>query len=153
MAKITRQIGIRAPAERVFSIVTNPENWPRFVSGLIEVRDMSPGMPAAGGTFTWEYNFMGRRITGRGEVTEYEKNRKCALALTGDFSMKETYEFIERPEGTELNVELDYEPPAEKKWQEISGTGGEVLDRVNDLEAGMILDKIRILSEEKALKA
>ncbi|MDA8171902.1 MAG: SRPBCC family protein [Nitrospiraceae bacterium] len=150
MAKITRQIGIRAPAERVFSIVTNPENWPRFVSGLIEVRDLSPDMPARGGTFTWEYNLMGKRITGRGEITEYEKNKKCALALTGEFSLKETYEFVERPEGTELDVEMEYELPA---GQEVSGAGIGVLDKVNEVEAGTILEKIRILSEEKALKS
>ncbi|MDA8326350.1 MAG: SRPBCC family protein [Nitrospiraceae bacterium] len=150
MAKITRQIGIRAPAERVFSIVTNPENWPRFVSGLIEVRDLSPDMPARGGTFTWEYNLMGKRITGRGEITEYEKNKKCALALTGEFSLKETYEFVERPEGTELDVEMEYELPA---GQEASGAGIGVLDKVNEVEAGTILEKIRILSEEKALKS
>ncbi|MDA8388476.1 MAG: SRPBCC family protein [Nitrospiraceae bacterium] len=153
MTTISKKIGINAPVERVFSLVTSPENWPRFVSGLVEVRDLSPDMPSKGGTFTWEYNLMGRRVTGRGEMTEYEKDKRCALLLTGEFPMKENYEFSRTPGGTELKVDVEYGIGPGRTWQDVFGSGKEALDRVNELETGTILEKIKILSEEKTLKS
>ena len=154
MTAISKKIGINAPVDRVFSLVTSPENWPRFVSGLVEVRDLSPGMPSKGGTFTWEYNLMGRRVTGTGEMTGYEKNRSCALVMTGELSMKENYEFTQTPAGgTELKVDVEYGITPGRKWEDVFGAGKEALDRVNELETGTILEKIRILAEEKALRS
>ncbi|MDA8170071.1 MAG: SRPBCC family protein [Nitrospiraceae bacterium] len=149
MSTLSRTIGIRARVDDVFEFVTDPKNWKSFVSGLLDVREISPGGLQKGSVFVWEYSMMGMRLSGRGEVTGFEKNRKFGLSLAGKFPITERYEFIERPEGTELAVEIDYEMP-----EDILGktAGRNLVEQYNEIEATCSLDKLKLLCEALVMR-
>jgi ligand-binding SRPBCC domain-containing protein len=144
MAELSQSVKIEAPVQKVFAFVTNPANWTKFVTSLVDVSELSPEMPQAGATFAWEYKMLGLRFSGQGRVTEYEKDRSFAISMSGRFPITETYHFMPRGQGTELTVKIHYEVP--------EGIIGQIadkvlLERLNALEARNVLEKIKLLCE------
>lgn len=81
--KIEYSVTIQRPIEEVFAFVSNVGNWSQWVSGTSEARQTSPGPIQVGTTFTQVSNFLGRRFEINATVTEYEPNRRFALASDG----------------------------------------------------------------------
>lgn len=69
MANITRTIVIKAPVEKVFGFVTYPDNWTKYVTSLVDVRDVSSKGVEKGTTFAWQYRMLGINFGGKGTVT------------------------------------------------------------------------------------
>lgn len=147
MTSISHTVGIREHADRVFDFVTNPENWTKYVTSLVDVRDVSTPAPGKGTTFTWEYKMLGMRFTGQGEITEFERNSRFAMKLSGKFPITETYEFREETGGTALTVRIDYELPGSVIGKLMDNA---LIDKLNDMEARNVLEKIRVMLEGTA---
>lgn len=148
MSVINKSVAIKAPLGKVFDFVTSPENWTRFVSSLVEVRDLSPDAPAMGSTFRWTYKMMGLKFTGSGTVTEYSKNKRFGFAFKSKVPISEHYDFINRGDGvTELNVRVEFEIPG--KVLKVFADS-KLVERLNNLEARNILDKIKVMCETGA---
>lgn len=81
--KIEYSVTVQRPIEEVFAYVCNVENWPRWISGTSEAKQTSPGPIQVGTTFTQLSNFLGRRFEINATVTEYEPNRRFAIANDG----------------------------------------------------------------------
>jgi len=145
MAKITRKIVINAPIEKVFGFVTSPDNWTKYVTSLVDVRDVSSRNVEPGATFIWEYRMLGIKFAGRGTVLENEKNGRFKLRMEGGFPITETYTFTRVDSGTELSVEIEYEMPG-RVMSVISKSG--VMEKLNQREAEAVLDKVKTLCEE-----
>jgi uncharacterized membrane protein len=132
----------------VFDFVTSPENWTRYVTSLVEVKNLSQDAPARESTFDWTYRMMGVKMSGKGTVTEYVKNRKFGLSLKGRASLTESYEFSDAGDGsTELNVKVDYDMPGEM-LKVIANS--KLVERLNNIEAKNVLDKIKVMCEALA---
>lgn len=145
MAVISRSVVIKAPVRKVFDVVTTPDNWTRYVASLVEVKDLSLPGPEKGMHFKWVYRMMGVKFSGKGEVSEYVKNKKFGLRLTGKASVNESYEFMEASDGTsELKVRIEYEMPNEV-LQFIANS--KLVEKLNNLESKSVLEKIKALSE------
>ena len=71
MINIECSVVINRPIEEVFSFMSNLENNPQWVSGVLETKLTSPGPMAAGSTGTDMRQFLGRRIESTWEVTEH----------------------------------------------------------------------------------
>lgn len=144
MAHITRTININAPLSRVFDYVTNPENWTRYVTSLIDVKNVSNKTPVAGTTFEWVYRMLGMNFSGKGSITEYEKDKKFVLRMEGAFPIKETYHFERDKKGTKLTFEIDYEMPGQ-----LLGViaKSRVIEKLNIREADTVLEKVKTLCE------
>ena len=69
---------INRPIEEVFAYVSNPENSPEWSSLVREVKVTTAGPIGVGATFRSVITFLGRRIEGESEITEYEPNRSFA---------------------------------------------------------------------------
>lgn len=82
MITIEYSVAINRPIEEVFSFMTNLENNPQWVSGLLEAKQTSPGPMGVGSTGTDVRQFLGRRIESTWEVTEHEVNKKSAFKTT-----------------------------------------------------------------------
>ena len=145
MATITRKIKINAPLEKVFQFVVSPDNWTKYVTSLVDVRDMSSPTVEKGSTFVWKYRMLGMDFGGKGTVTENVKNEKFGMKMEGGFPIMENYGFQSFDGGTELTVEVIYETPS-KIMQAVSKSG--LVEKLNQKEADGVLEKIKILCEE-----
>lgn len=145
MANISRKILINAPVEKVFGFVTSPENWTKYVTSLVDVRDVSSKGVEKGTTFTWQYRMLGMNFGGKGTVTENVKNSKFGMKMEGGFPITENYGFKQAADGTELSVEVIYDMPG-KILQTVAKSA--VVEKLNQKEAEGVLDKIKMLCEE-----
>ncbi|MBI5102531.1 MAG: SRPBCC family protein [Nitrospirae bacterium] len=145
MATISRKIIINAPVEKVFSFVTAPDNWTKYVTSLTDIRDVSSAKVEKGATFKWEYKMFGMKFKGKGFVTENVKNKKFGLKMEGGFPIVETYSFTPSEKGTELSFDIEYEMPV--KLME-SFANKVVLEKVNKKEAAAVLSQVKTLCEE-----
>ncbi|MGE5893967.1 MAG: cobalamin-dependent protein, partial [bacterium] len=64
--KVSRSIVINAPVHEVFKFVAEPSNWPKYVSGLAEIKNVSTPSIASGTTFEWVYKIKGIPLSGTG---------------------------------------------------------------------------------------
>lgn len=145
MASITRKIRINAPLEKVFKFVVSPDNWTKYVTSLVDVRDVSSAAVEKGSTFVWKYRMLGMDFGGKGTVTENVANQKFGMKMEGGFPITENYGFAKVDGGVELTVEVIYETPS-KIMQAVSKTG--LVEKLNQKEADAVLEKIKIMCEE-----
>lgn len=144
MVHITRTININAPLLKVFDYVTNPENWTRYVTSLIDVKNVSNKTPVPGTTFEWVYRMLGMNFSGKGSVIEYEKDKRFTIKMEGAFPIKETYNFEDVGGSTRLTFEIDYEMPGQ-----ILGViaNSRLVEKLNIREADTVLEKVKTLCE------
>jgi ligand-binding SRPBCC domain-containing protein len=145
MATIARKIFINAPLEKVFQFVVSPENWTKYVTSLVDVRDVSSPDVEKGATFVWKYRMLGMDFGGKGTVTENVRNEKFGMKMEGGFPITENYGFKDVDGGTELTVEVIYETPS-KIMQAVSKSG--LVEKLNQKEADGVLEKVRMFCEE-----
>ncbi len=147
MPVVTRSIEIKAPVEKVFQVVTEPDNWTRYVSSLVEVTDRSQDIPAKGSTFAWKYRMMGFNFGGSGTVTDNQPNEAFAMTLESKFPIKESYVFKDTGDGsTHLEVTIDYDMPSPMKA--LFGNSV-VMEKINYMESRGVLEKVRALCENQ----
>lgn len=144
MAKITRKVSINSSVGKVFDFVTSPDNWTKYVTSLVDVKDVSSPKVEQGTTFRWTYRMLGINLHGKGQVTENVKNKKFGLKMEGSFPIVETYSFASDGSGTELSVEVDYEVPG-KIMSVIANKG--LMEKINKKEAENVLNKVKMLCE------
>lgn len=144
MSQISQSIKINAPLSTVFDYVTNPENWTRYVTSLVDVRNVSDQVPKAGTTFEWTYRMLGVNNDGKGSIVEFEKESKFAMAMEGSFPIKETFTFQGDEKTAELNFEINYDVPGK-----VLGVIANklVVERLNVKEAIAVLNKIKDICE------
>lgn len=145
MATILRKIQINAPVEKVFQFVTSPDNWTKYVTSLVDVRDVSSPGVEKGTTFVWKYRMLGMDFGGKGTVTENVKNEKFGMKMEGGFPITENYGFHRAGGGTELTVEVIYETPS-RIMQAVSKSG--LVEKLNQKEADGVLEKVKMFCEE-----
>ena len=102
---------INRPVEEVFAFVSNPENNPKWSSLSREVTITSAGPIGVGTTYRSVVAFLGRRIEGETEITEYEPNRSFAeKSKSGPFPVENRTTFERVDGGTRVNFTTVAEP-------------------------------------------
>ena len=144
MPTVTKKITINAPVAKVFEFVTNAENWTRYVTSLVDVKELSSPHIEPDTTFKWTYRMLGMNFHGVGRITENVKNKRFGLKMEGNFPILETYTFTKTEGGTELNAEIQYEMPG-KIMNVIANRG--LMEKVNKKEAENVLAKIKMFCE------
>jgi uncharacterized membrane protein len=144
MTKIEKQILINCPVNKVFQFVTDPENWTKYVTSLVDVKDLSDKDASVGCTFKWTYRMLGMNFHGKGQVVENIKNKRFVLKMEGSFPIQETYNFLETDKGTKLSIEIEYDLP--KKIISLV-LNKAIIEKLNKKEAENILSKIKIFCE------
>lgn len=146
MSKVSKSIKINAPVNKVFDYVTNPGNWTKFVTSLIDIRNVSHEVPVNGMTFEWTYRMLGMNFKGKGEVREFEKDRKFAMRMGGSFPIQEIYQFEGDFKTTALTIDVYYEVPGK-----VLGVIADrlVVEKINAKEAEAVLRKVKTICEAK----
>lgn len=145
MATIKRTIMIDAPVEKVFSFMTTPDNWTRYITSLTSVGNLSSETLEPGTTFTWEYRMLGVKMHGTGTITDNVKNAVFGTKMAGTVPVREHYTFTPSGNATELAMEITYELPA-KVLEKIASSS--LAEKLNQKEALNILEKIKVFCEE-----
>jgi uncharacterized protein YndB with AHSA1/START domain len=108
------EVGIaRSPAE-VFAFLTNWAMSPRWLGRCVELRQTSPGPPAAGATLHYRYREPSREGTMDGRVAEYDPPARLVLAFTDSMADVEIIFALKESGGsTALRQTVSIEP---KSW-------------------------------------
>ena len=109
---ITHQskIWIHRPVDEVFTFVSNKENDLQWQSGLVEVHQ-APGPVGVGTRIDEVYSFLGRKMDGKLEITEYEPGRKITTkSVGGPFHIQYSCILEAGNGGTQFTMNMEMKP-------------------------------------------
>jgi uncharacterized membrane protein len=110
LVDVVKTIEVQAPVESVFQLWSRPENFPRFMSGVRDVKATGEGRSRwivdgpAGSEVHWE-----------AETTRFEPNRRISWKTLPGAVVKNAGTVHFQPNdtgGTRVQVHLTYDPPA-----------------------------------------
>ena len=109
MASWKDSILIHAPPQDVFAYVDDPRELPTWLPGMIEVRNViGTGL---GQQYEYTYKMGGLQLRGTNIVIEYVPNERGLHQVIGMISALWDYSVEPHPEGTLLNIEVEYSVP------------------------------------------
>jgi len=138
----TKPAAIEAPLEKVFALVSDPANWPAYITGLKEVKNFSASAVKTGAEFGWTYSIKGID-SGTGKVVEYERNSKLALQMHSLMPLRKTISFKSDHENTMLTVDVGHKAPGKA----LSFLFNLVRTSLNIMETTAVLERIKTLCE------
>lgn len=144
--RIERSIRINAPPEKVFGLLADREQVPKWNKLIKEAVIISQQRTGVGSTVHYIGEAGGARGEWDMETTEWVKNKKDVMQTTsGDVTMLSTWTLKEVDGGTELTNEIRYELPY--------SILGKIINRLKaskDIENGMVaaLQNLKHLSEK-----
>ena len=147
MSEIHKTATFDAPVEKVFDLVDNPDNIPRYIANVERVVNVKRTDQRIGDTFRVIYKVLGITFDEKFTVTGYEPNRK--LVSNFDGGMKGTFTWTFEPQGTQTECGMDIE------YQVGGGILGKaadalLLERTNEKNMDESLQKMRqILAGQK----
>lgn len=103
-------ISIHRPINQVFSFVTSPDNNKQWQYGILD-SSSAPGVTSGLGTFFQSIgHFMGRRLTGTFEVTEFQANNKYGFrSISGPVRSKMLFTFEMAGVSTRILIRAEVE--------------------------------------------
>ena len=135
MATIEKSIDVEVPVSVAYDQWTQFEDFPRFMEGVLEVRQIDDSH------VRWVAEIGGERKEGDAEIVEQEPDRVIAWRSTGGVPNSGRVEFEPVGAGTRVSVEMEYEPEGmkEKVGAAVGMDGSQVeddLERFRDLVEG-----------------
>lgn len=138
MAKITRDILIKAPVEKVFKYHSDPTNQPEYWPSMLEVRDVEE-LPSGMRKYKWVYKMAGIRLEGSTETTEFVENKRIATKTQGGVESTFLYQYRPEGEGTRVSVEVDYKVPVPV----LGKLAEKFILKINEREAETVLANLK----------
>lgn len=112
MAKISREVQIKAPVNKVFDLIYDPNKLPEIWPNLIEIKNVKESH-LGGYDYSWAYNMSGLRLEGKTQVVEFLTNRRLVTKSTKGIDSTVTWDFHgDGDEESHLTFEMEYEIPA-----------------------------------------
>lgn len=111
MTHIKKDILVDAPLQQVFDMIYDFESIPKWMVGMEEVRNISPGERGAGSSFEWTYNMAGVKFDGASHIVSLEPLRKAVIQSTGGIDSTWTWTYAAEGSGMRLTCEMDYTVP------------------------------------------
>jgi len=110
MSKISREIHIKAPVEKVFDLLYDPNNLPEIWPNLIDVNKVKESN-LGGFDYGWVYKMSDLQIEGKTKVMEFLTNRRLVTKSTKGLQGTTTWDLHSDGEETHLVFEMQYEIP------------------------------------------
>lgn len=111
MAKIQKSSLIKAPVEKVFEYMGNPNNLPEILPSFLEVKDVQRAPGGDISSYKWTYKMAGMRFEAITEITEGVPNQRIVIKDHGGIQGIRTTSFQPEDEDTSMTVEADYTIP------------------------------------------
>ena len=137
MAYIRRKIDIRAPVEKVYSFLEDPNNSTVWLRNLVDVKNVKG--PGAGNRYRWSWKMAGKRL--KGEMTNIEDvpNERIVVKSRGGIESLWSFRFEHHDTVTTLDLDIDYKIPAPV----LGKVGEKSLIMQNEREADAALVKLK----------
>jgi carbon monoxide dehydrogenase subunit G len=108
VVRIQHAVLAERPPEAVFAFLTEPANFPKWQSGVLEIA--SAGKLGLGDTFTEVRTFLGQRAESTLEVTEYLPNERFSLrVVSGPWLFDVFHRLVPIATGTRVEVTFEGE--------------------------------------------
>jgi uncharacterized membrane protein len=113
VGKLTKSIEIEASPEKVFAFILDSKKMNELSKGSLEIEPTSKEPVGVGSTGHWVATAGGNQQEWDMEVTEFVKNKKCAMRTIGASKFKSDLLFTLEPtaKGTKLTYSYNYELP------------------------------------------
>lgn len=109
MFTIQTQVVVARTPEDVFAFVADQTNTPRWQSGLIEVRRLTPGPIGVGTEHAFVRRVAGRRVEARNRYVRYEPSHLIAFDVgDGGITGHVEYRFESHPTGTLVTCVMEF---------------------------------------------
>ena len=150
MSRITRNVDIAAPVERVWDLLENVRRLPEYSASTQEVRDAPERLTAVGQEYVQVGRLLGVKLASRWRVAALEPGR--LLSNVGTIAPGVCYTLTQRLEPlpgdrTRLWIEIDYTVPGGRLGRLAARAGAE---QRAAREAQEVLDGIRATAEAAA---
>jgi uncharacterized membrane protein len=109
MARVHKNIEIKAPVEKVFSYIEDPKNDTEWITNMIEVSDVTGS--GAGKHFNWVWNMSGIKFKGESTYTEDIPNKRIVMKSKGGIDATWDYKFESKKDVTILDLDIEYSIP------------------------------------------
>jgi len=113
MTHVRHQLHIDAPIEHAFDLLLDAKRWPEWMSGGMEVKEITGPLDIVGSKVREASSFLGRKMESISEIVEVE--RPHLLKMAGESAggkYHSTIRFTEAGSGTDAEMESEYELPA-----------------------------------------
>jgi len=106
--KARDEVWVDAAPQEVFELVTDPESFPEWMSGVKEARLGVGNKPGLGATLVTECVYRGNTFKVTHEVTEFEPPSRFAFrTVEGPYPTASTFAFRPDEDGTLISYEQD----------------------------------------------
>jgi uncharacterized protein YndB with AHSA1/START domain len=137
MSEIRKTATFDAPVEKVFELIENPDNIPKYIPNVERVADVKRTDGRIGDTFRVIYKVLGMTFDEKFTVTSYEPNRKLVSDFDGGMKGTFTWSFEPRGNQTECSMDIHYQ------------VGGGVLGKAAD---ALVLERANEKSMDESLE-
>jgi len=143
MENVKLSIKINAPVQKVFDFLTNPNNIPLVLPGLIENTNI-PQLPLkAGDKFDFKYKMIGVVVEGVTVVDKIESPASYHFSTSAGLVSHWREQFSPEGDATKIILEVDYDTPKSVTDKIIIG----VARKFNLKEAERYLQNIQLALE------
>ena len=111
MQTIIRDILVKAPVDRVFDFLVDPNNLPEVWPNIIEVKNVKKSKSNDGFNFNWAYKMSGMRFEGKSETVEYIPYEHLVTNSNKALESTITWRFRPGAHETQLLLRIEYEIP------------------------------------------
>jgi uncharacterized membrane protein len=143
---VRKSINVNAPVDEVYGLWSNFEQFPRFMSNIEEIRDLGNGRSH------WVVKGpVGSKVEFEAMVTQNVPNQVVAWETTPESQVKHSGQvrFKESNKGTQVNVNMNYSPPAGAAGHVVAKMFGK--DPKTEMDAD--LARFKMLLEEGKTRA
>jgi carbon monoxide dehydrogenase subunit G len=108
----THTIDIDCPVREVFAFISQPENFPRWQSSLLEIRRPGDGPLRVGSEVTEVRMFLGRKMETTWTCTEHEPNARSTIEDDeGTVPFRGTFDLEPKGQGTRFRWTVETAGP------------------------------------------
>ena len=148
MAEIHKSTTLAVPIEKVFEIVDDPANFPKYVPNVNDVADVRRSDGRIGDSFRLIYKVLGVTFDEKFTVTDYERPNRIKSTFSGGMTGTFAWTFEPQGDGTKINVDVDYKLAGGPLGKAVDSL---MLQRVNEKTIEDTLKNLgRVAAEERS---
>ena len=103
---------IKAPIDKVFDFLSEPENLTEIWSNIVEVKNIKRPKIGNNVRYDWIYKMSGMRFVGKAEMVDFSLYERMVTKSYKDLTSTITWEFTMNEHETQVSLEIEYEIPA-----------------------------------------
>lgn len=138
MIKMSRNISINAPVEKVFAFMEDPSNLPEIWPSMVEVKNIKREADGKA-SYDWVFKMAGMKIKGSSETLEYVPNKRIVVKNPKGVESTFTWDYESEGDKTNLNVDVEYVVPVPV----LGKLAESIIVKQNEQEATVLLDNLK----------